>query len=160
MINCSTWLAQSFELISQMNDMSQAHQENHTSSQSPSSVAAAAPVSEQVDRKERRGHVLCLTEQVVTWQPTVNLLKVKTWTWHSHLTQLAQLDVSKVSSNAHCLSNGKAKNKEHLLLYLLQFSSAVLGWVARKWKLTRRVIVKKPSEPTQSKGGLSRAWVS
>lgn len=57
----------------------------------------------------------------------MNLLKVKTWTWHSCLTELAYLDVSKVSSNVHCLSNGKAKNKEHLLLYLLQFSSAVLG---------------------------------
>lgn len=41
--------------------------------------------------------------------------------------RLSYLDVSKASSNACCLSNGKAKNKEHLLLYLLQFSSAVLG---------------------------------
>lgn len=43
MINRFTWLAQCFEPISQMNDMSQAHQENHTSSQRPSSVAAAVP---------------------------------------------------------------------------------------------------------------------
>lgn len=47
-----------------------------------------------------------------------------------------------------------------MLLYLLQFSSAVLGLVARIWKLTRRVIVKELSEPTQNKGDLSLAWVS
>lgn len=47
-----------------------------------------------------------------------------------------------------------------MLLYLLQFSSAVLGWVARIWKLTLRVIVKELSEPTQNKGDLSLAWVS
>jgi hypothetical protein len=41
----------------------------------------------------------------------MNLLKVKTWTWHTHLTELAYLDVSKLSSNVPCLSNGKAKKQ-------------------------------------------------
>lgn len=52
MINCFTWLAQHFELISQMNDMSQAHQENHTSSQDLHLLLQQCPVSEQVDKEE------------------------------------------------------------------------------------------------------------
>lgn len=55
---------------------------------------------------------------------TINFLKVKTWTWHSYLTELAYLDVSKLSSNVPCLSNGKArqgkkKTREHLTFVVL-----------------------------------------
>ena len=47
MINRSAWPAQRFELISQMNGMSQALRENQRSSQRPSGCA----VSEQADKE-------------------------------------------------------------------------------------------------------------
>lgn len=53
----------------------------------------------------------CKSRKGVPCQQTVKLIKVKTWTWHSNLTELAYLDVSKLSSNVSCLSNGKIKNK-------------------------------------------------
>lgn len=58
MINSFTWLAQCFELISQMNDMSQAHQENHTAAKDLHLLPQQCLVSEQLDRKKNYEHVL------------------------------------------------------------------------------------------------------
>lgn len=56
----------------------------------------------------------------VPWHQTGRLIKVKTWTWHSNLTELAYLDVSRLSSNVSCLSNGN-----RVLFYLLEWGQAL-----------------------------------
>lgn len=84
-----------------------------------------------------------LTEQVVTWQQTMNLLKVKTWTWHSHVTELAYLDVSKLSSNVPCLSNGKEKEKGTFVALLAPIQPCCSGIEELIYKETGcKVIVK------------------
>lgn len=82
----------------------------------------------------------------------MNLLKVKTWTWHSHLTEPAYLDVSKASSSLRCFSNNKAKNKEHFLLCLFQFCSGVWGLGSQDREPSLKVVVKELREGNTSQG--------
>lgn len=54
------------------------------------------PVRKQEDEERETRTWVCpvRAEWGVPWQQTVKLIKVKTWTWHSNLTELAYLDVS------------------------------------------------------------------
>lgn len=101
------------------------------------------PVREQEDEEGETRTWACPVRAGwgVPWQQTVKLIKVKTWTWHSNLTELAYLDVSKLSTNVSCLSHDKTKkkkkNREHLLIRCsTRCSVARLWdclWAYRKW---------------------------
>lgn len=67
-----------------------------------------------------------LTEQVVSWQQTISLLKVKTWTWRSHLTEIRLSRCFTTVFQCALLINWQGEKQGTFVAYLFQFSSAVL----------------------------------